>query len=215
MQPFFKDRRDAGKKLAEALIKYKDKPDTIVLALPRGGVPVAYEVAQALSLPLDVLPVRKLGLPGYEECAMGAIADAEMIYVNRPLLGRLGMSSATISRVLTDALAKARPELAHRKERYRPHKPPLDVKEKTVLLVDDGIATGSTMRAAIGVLHAGNARRIIVAVPVGEASICKEVEMDALGLVCLHTPEHFSSVGEWYQSFPQTSDEEVLKLLGL
>jgi predicted phosphoribosyltransferase len=205
----YQDRRQAGRVLAQALPAYAGRPDVVVLALPRGGVPVAYEVATRLGVPLDVFVVRKLGVPGHEELAMGAIASGGVIVVNRDVIERLGMPRAAIERVV----AAEQAELARREQLYRAGRPPLDVTGKTVILVDDGLATGSTMRAAIAALKQRGAWRIVVAVPIAPPETCEELSSEADEVVCAATPEPFFGVGQWYANFEQTTDEEVHELL--
>ncbi|MCD6034624.1 MAG: hypothetical protein K0R63_365 [Rickettsiales bacterium] len=208
LQPF-RDRKAAGKHLAEVLSEYKGRKDTLVLGLPRGGVPVAYEVATALSLPLEVLLVRKLGVPGYEELAMGAIAWENICFINQDIVSRLGIPEAVIKQVV----AKEQAELLRRNERYRGNKPPPQLEGKAVIVVDDGLATGATMRAAVLALRQAKAAFITVAVPVGAPSTCSELESIADQVVCQHTPEPFDGVGRWYRDFSQISDAEVQELL--
>jgi putative phosphoribosyl transferase len=205
----FRDRSDGGRQLAERLEPYAGRPDTIVLALPRGGVPVAHEVARALGLPLDVFVVRKLGVPGHEELAMGAIASGGTRVLEPEVVSRLGLGEETIAAVA----AEEQRRLEHRERTYRGGRPPLDVGGKTVLLVDDGLATGSSMRAAIEALRAQDPRRVVVAVPVAPSETCEELGREADEVVCVATPEPFVAVGQGYADFSQTSDEEVAELL--
>ena len=206
----FRDRSEAGELLGRELARWLGKrDDLIVLALPRGGVPVGHHVAHALNAPLDVFIVRKLGVPGHEELAMGAIASGGVRVLNDEVVGYLGLSPQVI-----DAAAKREAEeLARRERAYRGERAPLDVSGKTVIVVDDGLATGSTMRAAVQALKKMNPRTIIVAVPVGAASTCREFRGEVDEVVCLRTPEPFEAVGLWYQDFSQTTDEEVHQLL--
>jgi len=205
----FRDRADAGRRLVEKLSHYAGKPDVVVLALPRGGVPVAAEVARALDAPLDIFLVRKLGLPGQEELAMGAIASGGSQVLNTSLLRRLHVPPETIKAV---ALRELR-ELDRRERAYRgPHTLPA-VREKTVILVDDGLATGASMHAAVSALRTQGPARIVVAVPVGAPSTCEDLRQIADEVVCAETPEPFSAVGQWYDDFSQTTDEEVRQLL--
>jgi putative phosphoribosyl transferase len=207
----FQDRRDAGRELAKKLMKYAGRPDVLVLALPRGGVPVGYEVAQTLHAPLDIFVVRKLGLPGREELAMGAIASGGIRVLNDEVVKGLRISSQTI-----DAVARNEErELARRERLYRGERPPMDVRGRVVILVDDGLATGSTMRAAVAALRQQNPSRIVVAVPVGAAETCREFAEEADEAICANAPEDFRAVGMWYEDFSQTSDEEVHELLEL
>jgi predicted phosphoribosyltransferase len=207
----FRDRLDAGRQLAERLTGHADRPDVLVLALPRGGVPVAFEVARALHAPLDVFLVRKLGLPGHEELAMGAIASGGVRVLNEDLVRTLRIPQEEIDAVA----AQEQRELERREREYRGDRPPPDVRDKVVILVDDGLATGSTMRAAVAALRRQHPRRIIVAVPVGAAETCEDFGADADEVICARTPEPFYAVGLWYGDFAQTSDAEVHDLLEL
>jgi putative phosphoribosyl transferase len=203
----YRDRRDAGRALAEQLSRYKGCSDLIVLALPRGGVPVAYEVAHALGAPLDVFVVRKLGYPGQEEYAIGAIASGGVQVLNPFAID--GVSELQLGHIV----ARERAELARREALYRGSKPPVDVRGRTVIVVDDGLATGSTMRAAVAALRQRDPARLIVGVPVGAEDTCQQLRSEADEVVCPSTPSPFRAVGLWYQEFPQTSDEEVHRLL--
>jgi predicted phosphoribosyltransferase len=203
------DRHDAGAALAELLARYAGQPDVLVLGLPRGGVPVAYEVARALRAPLDVFVVRKLGLPGHEELAMGAVASGGIVVLNRPMIESLGVSDAAVCRVL-DAEKR---ELARREERYRDDLPPPRLTDTTVILVDDGLATGSSMFAALQALKQEHPKRVVVAVPVGAPDTCETLRSHADEVVCARTPEPFYGVGAWYEDFSQTTDAEVHELL--
>jgi putative phosphoribosyl transferase len=205
----FKDRRDAGRALAKVLRAWRGQPDVLVLALPRGGVPVAWEVAQALGAPLDVLVVRKLGFPGQEEYAMGAIAAGGV-----RVMGDADAGWPVSARELEAVVAREQAELARREQRYRGGRPPLDLAGRVLILVDDGLATGATMSAAVQAARAGQPKRIIVAVPVASTEAVQSLGALADEVVCLFTPEHFRAVGLWYQDFTQTSDEEVDRLLG-
>jgi predicted phosphoribosyltransferase len=205
----FRDRFDAGRKLAGALERYAGRSDVVVLALPRGGVPVGYEVASRLGAPLDVFVVRKLGVPGQEELAMGAIASGGVRVQNDEIVRELGMSEDDIGFVE----AQEREELERRERLYRGGRPPLDVRGRTVILVDDGLATGSTMRAAVAALRRLDPARIVTAVPVSDASTCEALRREADEVVCAATPEPFVAVGLWYEDFSQTSDEEARTLL--
>jgi predicted phosphoribosyltransferase len=205
----FADRREAGRFLAGKLAEYADRPDVLVLALPRGGVPVAYEVAKALHAPLDVFLVRKLGLPGHEELAMGAIASGGVLVLNEDLVRNLGIPK----HVLESVIAAEQKELERRERIYRGDRPPPDVRGRTVILVDDGLATGSTMRAAVAALRQQGPARIVVAVPIGAPETCSEFEREADDVVCAVTPQPFYAVGLWYGDFSQTTDEEVHDLL--
>ncbi len=205
----FEGRTEAGKLLADKLTRYAGLRDTIVLALPRGGVPVAFEIARALSAPLDVFLVRKLGLPGQEELAMGAIATGGVRVLNRDVVAYLNIPQRTI-----DAVARQEQQELERRERlYRGDRPAPEVRGRTVILVDDGLATGSTMRAAIAALKKLEPGRIVVAVPVAPPSAVEELEKEVDEVVCLFTPEPFEGVGRWYQDFSQTTDQEVRNLL--
>ena len=205
----FRDRSDAGRVLAAELAAFANRPDVIVLALPRGGVPVAYEVARALHAPLDVFLVRKLGLPGQEEFAMGAIASGGVRLLNEEVIRAYGISDAEIESV---AEAEER-ELARREELYRDGRPPPPLAGRTVILIDDGLATGSSMRAAVLALREEHPARIIVAVPVAAAEVCDEFRGEVDEIVCAATPHPFYAVGLWYEDFSQTTDEEVHDLL--
>jgi putative phosphoribosyl transferase len=205
----FADRREAGRVLASKLTEYAGRPDVLVLALPRGGVPVAYEVAKALHAPLDVFLVRKLGLPGREELAMGAIASGGVLVLNEDLVRNLRIPKP----VLEAVIAAEQEELGRRERIYRGDRPPPDVRGRNVILVDDGLATGSTMRAAVAALRKQGPARIVVAVPIGAPETCSEFEREADDVVCAMTPEPFYAVGLWYGDFSQTTDEEVRELL--
>jgi predicted phosphoribosyltransferase len=193
----FRDRREAGRLLAEKLAAYANRPDVLVLALPRGGVPVAYEVARGLVAPLDVFVVRKLGVPGYEELAMGAIATGGVCVLNDQLVEHLGIPEQTMEAVA----AREREELERRERLYRGHRPPPSVRGRTVILVDDGLATGATMHAAIEALRLQNPARIVVAVPTASPETCEEMKEKADDVICAITPEPFYAVGGWYQGF--------------
>jgi predicted phosphoribosyltransferase len=205
----FKDRRDAGRRLAADLAQYANRADVRVLALPRGGVPVAFEVALALDAPLDVFVVRKLGVPGQEEYAMGALATGGVVLLNERVVRAAGVSDAEVERVLEEE----RRELERRELRYRGDRRPPDVAGRTVVLVDDGLATGSTMLAAVQALRAEHPARIVVAVPVASRDTCEAMRRAADEVACSVTPEPFYAVGLWYDDFEQTSDEEVHDLL--
>lgn len=205
----FRDRRDAGRVLAEKLASYADRPDVLVLALPRGGVPVAFEVARVLHTPLDLFLVRKLGLPGQEELAMGAIASGGTRVLNDEVVSKLNVPEEVIDAVA----AEEQQELSRREHDYRDGRSPPNVQGRTIILVDDGLATGSTMRAAVAALRQQDPARIVVAVPVGAAETCAELQHEADETVCVHTPQHFYAVGAWYENFAQTTDEEVRNLL--
>src|SRR6266404_6549023 len=207
----FRDRHEAGRRLADKLVAYAKRPDVLVLALPRGGVPVAYEVARSLQAPLDVFLVRKLGVPGYEELAMGAVATGGVRVLNDELVERLGIPDQMIDAVA----ANERQELARRERLYRGGRPPPDVCGRTVILVDDGLATGATMFAAIEALRKLTPARIVVAVPTASPDTCEEMKKKADEVICAITPEPFHAVGRWYRDFSQTTDEEVRDLLAL
>lgn len=204
----FEDRREAGARLAEALAKLS-LHDPVVLALPRGGVPVAYEIAERLDAPLDVLVVRKLGVPGHEELAMGAIASGGVLVRNRDVIGRLQIDDDVIERVR----AREQRELERRERMLRGERPPLPVRDRSVIVVDDGLATGATMRAAAESLRERGPRAVIVAVPVGASSSCEMLAGVVDRLVVLERPEPFYGVGLWYADFEQVSDDEVRRLL--
>jgi len=203
------DRHDAGKILAQHLQHYAHQKNAIVLALPRGGVPVAYEVAKAFSLPLDIFIVRKLGVPGHEELAMGAMASGGMIVFNENIVRELHISKQTIDHVIENE----KNEIARREITYRGARPLPDLTQKTVILVDDGIATGATIRAAIQSLRAQLIERLVVAIPVASEDICRDLARLADEWICPMKPSFFSAVGEWYEDFTQTSDEEVSRLM--
>lgn len=205
----FRDRTDAGRRLAEKLRHYAGRRDVLVLALPRGGVPVAAEVARALDAPLDVFLVRKLGFPGQEELAMGAIASGGSRVLNSSLLRRLNVPREAVDEVASRELR----ELERRERVYRDANLPAPVRGRTVVLVDDGLATGASMRAAAAALRTQKPSRIVVAVPVAAASSCEEFRDQVDEVVCGETPEPFMAVGQWYEDFSQTSDDEVRRLL--
>jgi putative phosphoribosyl transferase len=206
----FKDRRDAGRRLAQALRAYADKPDLLVLALPRGGVPVADEVAAALHAPLDVFIVRKLGVPGHEELAMGAIASGGIRVLNEDVIDALHIDPAII-----DAVAQREMETIEQRERsYRGDRLRPDVTARTILLIDDGIATGATMRAALTAIAARRPKWLVAAVPVAPPETCEELRTRADDVVCAVTPQLFLGVGRWYEDFSQTPDDEVRAVLG-
>jgi predicted phosphoribosyltransferase len=206
----FRNRTDAGRRLAEKLAAYADRPDVLVLALPRGGVPVGYGVARALGAPLDVFLVRKLGVPGYEELAMGAVASGGVRVLNEEIVRGLGISEHEI-----DAVAARELQEVRRRERlYRGDRPPPDVGGRTAILVDDGLATGATMRAAIRALRQQTPARIVVAVPTASPDTCEALKTEADDVICAMTPEPFFAVGHWYDDFTQTTDDEVRELLG-
>ena len=205
----FRDRSHAGRSLATKLSNYAEQPDTLVLALPRGGVPVGFEVAKALNAPFDLFIVRKLGVPGQEELAMGATATGKIRVLNEEVIRDFGVADETVKAV---AAVEER-ELERRVQLCRGDRPAADVKNKGVILIDDGLATGLTMRAAIVALKRRDPSRIVVAVPVAAAATCDELRSEVDDLVCAVTPAPFLSVGQWYDDFSQTSDEEVQDLL--
>ena len=205
----FRNRDDAGRQLATALEQYTGRPDVIVLALPRGGVPVAFEVARALQAPLDIFVVRKLGVPGHEELAMGAIASGGARVLNEEVVGRLGISDEAIDRV---AAAQAE-EVVRREKAYRGDRPQPQLAGRVVFLVDDGLATGATMRAAVEAVRQHHPARVVVAVPTAAAETCDALRPLVDEVVCLVTPEPFLAVGFWYDDFSQTTDDEVRALL--
>ena len=205
----FADRAEAGRMLGEALAVYAGRTDVLVLALPRGGVPVAYEIGRMLAVPLDIWLVRKLGVPGQEELAMGAMAGTDTLVLNKEIIKLLNIDEASIDAAIT----RERTELERRNKLYRRGMPAPDIQGKIIILVDDGLATGATMRVAIASLRQAGAARIIVAVPVGAASTCGKIGKEADEFICLHAPEPFYGVGQWYSDFSQTSDEDVLALL--
>jgi predicted phosphoribosyltransferase len=205
----YTDRRAAGRELARALTPYEKADNAIVLALPRGGVPVGYEVAQALGLPFDILLVRKLGVPGHEELAMGAIASGGVRFLNQDVLATLDVPAETIEQVA----ANEQRELERRAREYRADRPPPAVRNRTVILVDDGLATGASMHAAARAMYLQGARRVVVAVPVAAAATCQELARVVDEVVCPLTPEPFYAVGLWYDNFEQISDDEVRALL--
>jgi predicted phosphoribosyltransferase len=205
----FRDRHDAGRLLASRLTPYAHRPDVVVLALPRGGVPVAYEVARALHAPLDAFLVRKLGVPGYPELAMGAVASGGVEVVHDETVQGLGIPPDVIELVAR----KERQELARREREYRGDRPPPDVRDKTVILVDDGLATGASMVAAVQALRRMRPKQIVVAVPTAPPDTCAAMRPLVDDVVCAVTPEPFHAVGRWYQDFSQTSDAEVRQLL--
>ena len=205
----FADRREAGVVLADALAAYRGAPDLLVLGLPRGGVPVAWEVAAALHAPLDVFVVRKLGAPRWEELAVGAIASGGLVVLNDDVVRSLRISDEQLQQVIDKEAA----ELARREEAYRGGRPPIELAGKTVILVDDGIATGASMLAAIRAIRAAGQSKIVVAVPVAPPSACRQLSDAADDVVSVLVPPGFMAVGEYYRDFRQTSDDEVRKLL--
>jgi len=209
MSASYQDRFDAGRNLAMRLSEYANRQDVVILALPRGGLPVAFEVAGALKAPLDVFLVRKLGLPGYEELAMGALASGDVRVINEDVVRQFKIPQ----HVMDAVAAEQQRELERREQMYRAGREPLNVAGKTVILIDDGLATGSTMRAAVQALRLSNAQKIVVAVPVGAADTCENLRSEADQVVCAEAPEDFTAVGRWYVDFTQTTDEEVCELL--
>jgi putative phosphoribosyl transferase len=209
MERTFSNRTEAGRLLAEKLVNYAGRTDVILLGLPRGGVPVAYEVAKRLRVPLDVFIVRKLGVPGFEELAVGAIASGGVRVLNEDVMRALPNADETIESVT----AKETAELERREQSYRDGRPAPELRDRIVILVDDGLATGATMRAAVKALRQRGAAKIVVAVPVGPPDTCRELEEQADETICLCTPEFFQAVGQYYEDFSQTSDDEVRELL--
>jgi len=208
-EPRFHDRTEAGRVLATDLAKYAGRSDVIVLALPRGGVPVAFEVARALGAPLDVFLVRKLGLPGHEELAMGAIASGGIRLINEDIVDAYQVTDAEIETVA----AAEQTELERREQAYRDGRPLPPLHDRTVILVDDGLATGATMRAAVLAIRQERPARIVVAVPVAAAETCEEFLSIVDDIICAETPAPFYAVGLWYEDFSQTTDDEVHELL--
>jgi predicted phosphoribosyltransferase len=208
-QVLFANRAEAGRELARRLRDYAERDDVTVLALPRGGVPVAAEIARLLRLPLDVFVVRKIGVPGYEELALAAIASGGATVINTPMLRTLGLDVADI-----EAVARRESlEVIRRERLYRKRQLPIQAEGRAVILVDDGLATGATMRAAILALRARKPAKIVVAVPVGAPDTCRDLEGEADEVVCVRKPDPFYGVGVWYGDFAQTTDDEVCELL--
>jgi putative phosphoribosyl transferase len=205
----FQDRYEAGQALAAKLEHHAGDPDVVVLALPRGGVPVGYEVSQALNAPLDIFLVRKIGVPGYEELAMGAVASGGVKIFNHEVLQRLGISE----RILDGIVREKERELEQQEKAYRGERPPTQIEGRTVILVDDGLATGASMRAAVQAVKKKSAKSVIVAVPVGSADTCNQLQSEVDEVICGMTPEPFYAVGAWYSDFMQVTDEEVRELL--
>jgi putative phosphoribosyl transferase len=205
----FQDRMQAGSQLAAALARYDGDPNLLVLALPRGGVPVAFEVARALRAPLDLFLVRKLGVPGHEELAMGAVATGGVRVLNDEVVNALRIPDDAIDRAVADESR----ELERREAAYRGTRPAPSVEDRTVILVDDGLATGSTMRAAIQALRQQAPARIVVGVPLASPDVCEQFRAEVDDIVCVATPEPFYAVGYWYHDFSQTTDDEVRELL--
>ena len=209
MEGAFANRAEAGRLLAEKLEKYAGRTDVVVLGLPRGGVPVAYEVAQRLGVSLDVFVVRKLGMPGFEELAVGAIASGGVRVLNEDIMRSLPNADQLIESVTE----KQTVELERREETYRDGRPAPELRDRVVILVDDGLATGATMRAAVAALRQRGVAKIVVAAPVGAPDTCRELEQEADETICATAPEFFQAVGQYYEDFSQTSDEEVRELL--
>src|SRR5438067_3757834 len=208
MQPFA-NRHEAGIELASRLTKYRGRADVVVLALPRGGVPVAFEVAEALDAPLDTFIVRKLGMPGHPEFAMGAIASGGVRVLSDDVIRLYGITPDAVDAIARQELA----ELQRREREYRHGRPFVELRGRTVIIVDDGLATGASMRAAVQAVRAHAPSAVVVAVPVGAPSTCREFADITDETVCARTPEPLSAVGLWYRDFSQTSDEEVRALL--
>ena len=209
MERAFANRTEAGRLLAEKLVQYAGRDDVVVLGLPRGGVPVAYEVAKRLRAPLNVFIVRKLGVPGFEELAAGAIASGGVRVLNEDVVRAIPHADEAIEAVT----ARETAELERREQIYREGRPPHEFHDRIVILVDDGLATGATMRAAVKALRQSGAAKIVVAVPVGPPDTCRELGEEADETICLSTPEFFQAVGQYYEDFSQTSDEDVRELL--
>lgn len=209
MEEPYRDRRQAGAELARRLGHLKGRNDLVVLALPRGGVPVAYEVARALEAPVDVFVVRKLGLPGHPEYAMGAIASGGVRVLNDDAVRLYRIPNVVIDQIAADEQT----ELERRERAYREDRPPIDLCGRVVVLIDDGLATGSTMKAAVEAVRAHAPATVIVAVPVGSPDTCREFAAIADEIICAREPDHFAAVGQWYDDFQQTTDEEVRALL--
>src|SRR5438445_4752179 len=209
MERAFPNRAEAGRLLAAKLENYLDRSDVVVLGLPRGGVPVAYEVAQRLGAPLDVFIVRKLGVPGFEELAAGAIASGGVRVLNQDVMRALPNADETIESIT----ARETAELERREQSYRDDRPAPELRDRVVILVDDGLATGASMRAAVKALRQRGVAKIVVAVPVGPPDTCREFEDEADETICASAPEFFQAVGQYYEDFSQTSDEEVRELL--
>jgi putative phosphoribosyl transferase len=207
----FRDRREAGEVLAQELVSYRGRDDLLVLGLARGGLPVGWQVAAALRAPLDVFLVRKLGVPQWQELAMGALATGGGVVINDNLVRNLGISDETLQTVI----ARETEELHRRESAYRGGRPPVELAGKTVILVDDGIATGASMLAAVRAVRAGKPAQVVVAVPVGPASACRELAAEADDVVCATMPPSFEAVGQVFEDFHQVTDDEVRELLRL
>ena len=210
MSKKFSNRIQSGQMLAQHLQAYANIENVLVLALPRGGVPIAFEVAKHLNAALDVCIVRKLGVPGHKELAMGAIASEKTIVFNQDIIDYLGIDQAKITAVVNQELR----ELRRRDQVYRSNKPAINVKDKIVILIDDGIATGATMRAALTIIQQQQPAKIVVAVPVAPLNICEELRLEVDDVICLQCPENMSAIGLWYEDFSQTTDNEVRAFLG-
>jgi predicted phosphoribosyltransferase len=209
MQQPFPDRTAAGKTLAERLRHYQSTPDLLVLGLPRGGVPVAYEVAQALGAPLDVFVVRKIGVPGHEELAMGALASGGIRVMNDDVVRQLAPRES----VIEELTREEQKEVEQREQRYRGERTPPPISGRTVILIDDGLATGATMRAACAAVRQQQPTRLIVAVPVAAPQVCDDMQQEADEVICAMTPSSLGGIGGWYHDFRQTTDDEVRELL--
>jgi len=209
MERAFPNRTEAGWQLAEKLLKYAGRPDVIVLGLPRGGVPVAFEVAKRLGTPLNVFIVRKLGVPGFEELAIGAIASGGVRVLNEDVMRAV----PNAEQVIESVTARETAELERREQSYRNGRPAPELGDRIVILVDDGLATGATIRAAVTALRQRGVAKIVVAVPVGPPDTCRELEHEADEIICLSRPDFFQAVGQYYEDFSQTSDDEVRELL--
>ena len=205
----FRDRIEAGQKLAQKLKVYTNRKDVLILGLPRGGVPVAFEVAKILNVPLDVFLVRKLGVPGHEELAMGAIASGGVRILNQEIIESRRVSQKAIARTA----AQQQRELERREYAYRGNRPPLDLNDRTIIIVDDGLATGATMHAAAIAIRQKNPKQIIAAVPVSAPEVCNELQIEVDEIICAETPKSFVAVGLWYHDFSQTTDTQVQDLL--
>ncbi|HEY3456894.1 MAG TPA: phosphoribosyltransferase [Bryobacteraceae bacterium] len=210
IEPIFRDRAEAGKALAELVMQSVADANALVLALPRGGVPVGFQIAQALHADLDVFLVRKLGLPGQEELALGAIASGGVRVLNEDLIDELQFPGQLIDEIT----AREENELKRREELYRGGRPALAVHGRAVVLVDDGLATGASMKAAVAALRLQEPKRVIVAVPVAAREVFNEFRKQVAEIVCLHAPKHFTAVGVWYEDFAQVTDNDVQRLLG-
>ena len=205
----FSDRAEAGQALVKRLSHLANEPGLIILALPRGGVPIGYEIARGLHAPLDIFLVRKLGVPGYTELAMGALAENGARFINQQVIRQLGISEIAIEQIA----AQEQQELQRRERIYRGHNRPPDVTGHTVIIVDDGLATGATVKVAVQALRSQRPKKIVVAVPVGAPDTCEEIRRLVDEFICLVMPEPFHAVGIWYESFPQLSDADVIRLL--